>query len=318
MRALGLGAALLAAVAAAGCGGGSESRSGPTRIKVLDTEGVPSIFLELGIRRGFFKRQGLDVNLSVSRGGAATIPAVLNGNVQFGGSNVVSVLSATGRKVPIQIVAPGTFGTGDPGRDFAAMLVRRDSDIRSPKDLAGKTIAVNTLGDVLDVTDRAWLDKAGVDPSSVRFVEVEHPEMQLALESHRVDAITTIEPFVTKAAKAGNRVLGYPFYNARPGLEIGSYVAAKRYIGSHADVVKRFARAVADTASYVSAHPQALRRLLVTEAHMAPKVAQRVTLPVWKRRVDPSALATLGGFMAKYGALKQPPRTIDVVASSAR
>ena len=88
---------------------------------------------------------------------------MLHGDVQIAGSNAVSVLVASTKGLPVQIVAPGTFGTSDPRHDFAALLVRKDSGIRSVKDLRGKTVAVNRLQDVLDITDRAWFQKKGFD-----------------------------------------------------------------------------------------------------------------------------------------------------------
>jgi NitT/TauT family transport system substrate-binding protein len=123
---------------------------------------------------------------------------------------------------------------------------------------------------------------------------------------------------VTKAAEAGNRVIGHPYYEARPGLQIGTYIATKQYIGSHGDVVDRFAAGVAKTAAYVTRHPEALRKLLVTEGHMPPALAKRVTLPVWKQRADTAALTALGGLMKRYGAVEKAPPVENVVAESAR
>src|SRR3954447_26182802 len=94
-----------------GCGGGSgggSSSGGPTKLTVQDVAGVPSAFLSFGVQKGFFRKQGLDVKVVPAHGGAAIIPAVLSGKVQIGGSNLVSVLLATSKGLPIQVVAPGT------------------------------------------------------------------------------------------------------------------------------------------------------------------------------------------------------------------
>ena len=108
-----LGLVVLAAVALAGCGGDDDdeqaSSGKPTTISVQDTAGVPSAFLEYGVQKGFFKKRGLDVKVKPSQGGATVVPAVVSGSVDIGGSNLVSVLLAQSKKIPVKIVAPGTY-----------------------------------------------------------------------------------------------------------------------------------------------------------------------------------------------------------------
>src|SRR5687767_8910817 len=93
-------AALLSGLlAAAGCGddggGGGEAESGaPARLSVQDTAGVPSAFLAYGVDKGFFEDHQLDVEVTPSQGGATVVPAVVSGDSDIAGSNVVSVLLA--------------------------------------------------------------------------------------------------------------------------------------------------------------------------------------------------------------------------------
>jgi NitT/TauT family transport system substrate-binding protein len=75
---------------------------------VQETAGVPSAFVGFGIEKGIFTRQGLDVDLQAAQGGATAIPSLVNGDVQVAGSNVVSLLLAAGKGVPIRAIAGGT------------------------------------------------------------------------------------------------------------------------------------------------------------------------------------------------------------------
>src|SRR5215208_3372386 len=187
-------------------GGGGEAGKAAT-VKVEDTAGVPSAFLEYGVQKGFFKKRKLTVNVKPSQGGATVVPAVVSGNVDIGGSNLVSVLLAQGKGIPLKIVAPGTFVQADRKKDFSAILVKGSSDIRSPKDLEGKTLAVNTLKNVAEVTAKASLSKKGVDVSKIKLTEVDFPDMNAAIEQGRVDAAFVIEPFVTQGVAAGSRIV---------------------------------------------------------------------------------------------------------------
>jgi NitT/TauT family transport system substrate-binding protein len=309
---------VLAVVGAAGCGGGSgggsSSGSGPVKLTVQDIAGVPSGFLSFGVQKGFFQKRGLDVKVVPAQGGATIIPAVVSGKIEIGGSNLVSTLLATSKGLPIQVIAAGTSAPSSATRDFVGLVVAGDSDIRSPKQLEGKTIAINTLNNVNDVTDKAALAKQGVDVTKLKFTEVPLPDMGAALAAHRVDAITPIEPFLTSALRAGNRLIARPYVQTKPGLEVGSYVASKKYIGDNGDVVRRFAAAIDETGAYVAKHPDELRATLATAGKVPKPLASRMTLPEWKGQVDMGSLQLYGSLMKRFGLVKEQPSVEGVVA----
>ena len=125
--ALFLAATMVAALA--GCGGDDDEGTpsggggGRTAVTVQDVAGIPSEFLGAGVKQGFFSKRGLDVTVKTAAGGAAIIPAVVSGGPQFGGSNVVSVLIAATKGLPIHMVAAGTFGPQAEKDDGSAVLV---------------------------------------------------------------------------------------------------------------------------------------------------------------------------------------------------
>jgi NitT/TauT family transport system substrate-binding protein len=288
--------------------------TGPANLTVQDVAGVPSAFLSFGVQKGFFKKRGLNVKVVPAQGGAAIIPAVVSGKVQIGGSNLVSTLLATSKGLPLQVIAPGTSAPDTTSKDFVGILVRGNSPIRSAKQLEGKTIAINTLNNVNDVTDKAALAKQGVDVSKLKFTEVELPDMVAALNAGRVDAITPIEPFLTAGLQSGDRLVARPYVQTKPGLEVGSYLASKKYISENPSVIKRFTAALRETGAYVAGHPGQLRTLLATKGKVPEKLANKMTLPVWHGQVDMSSLQLYGSLMQRYGLLKSPPSLGDVVA----
>ena len=82
VRHLAAAAGLLPAAGLGACGGDNGgSSSGPAKITVQDTAGVPSSFVALGVEKGFFKREKLTVKVSIGQGRAAIIPAVVAGKV---------------------------------------------------------------------------------------------------------------------------------------------------------------------------------------------------------------------------------------------
>ncbi|MEA2401456.1 MAG: NitT/TauT family transport system substrate-binding protein [Thermoleophilaceae bacterium] len=306
---------LLAAAAVLGAcgddGGGGGGGGGPAKLRVSDTAGVPSAFLEYGVHKGYFRKRDLDVKVQPSQGGATVVPAVVSGDVDIGGSNLVSVLLARDKDIPVKIVAPGTFVAKD---DFSAIVVAKDSDIRQPKDLEGKTLAVNTLKNVAEVTARASLDKQGVDTSKIKLTEVDFPDMTAAVEQGRVDAAFAIEPFVSQAAAAGNRIVDRPYVGTKPGLQIGCYFASEQYLAENEDVVKRFRAGVAETAKAIAVDPGAFRKFLPEASEIPPPAAQKAVLPAWKESSDPASVDLIADLMQRYGITPEKPDTSEALA----
>jgi NitT/TauT family transport system substrate-binding protein len=299
------GLALVAVLLIAGCGGGSStsSGSGPATVQVQDTAGVPAAFLEYGVSRGYFKKQKLDVKVKPSQGGATVVPAVVSGKgVDIGGSNLVSILLAQGKNIPVKIIAPGTFSQRS--KDFSAIIVKGDSAIRSPRDLEGKTLAVNTLKNVAELTAKASLAKKGVDPSKIKLTEVDFPDMVGAVDKGRVDAAFAIEPFVSLGLKAGDRIVDRPYVGTKPGLQIGCYFTSEQYLKKNGDVVKRFQHGAADTAASIAKDPQAFRDFLPKGSSIPPAAAQKVILPAWKANNDQASIDLTKQLMRKYGLVK--------------
>jgi NitT/TauT family transport system substrate-binding protein len=302
--------AALAMLAVAACGGGSGGSSGgsggggPTTLNVQETAGVPSAFVAFGISKGFFKKHGLDVKLQTSQGGAATVPALVSGKIQVAGSNVVSLLIAASKGLPIEAIAPGTSAHGAGQKDFGALMVGKGSPIRSVKQLAGKTVAVNTLNNIAEVVVKASLQKAGVDPSKVKLREVDFPEMGPARGKNDVDAAFLIEPFVTIAKQAGDRVIDYSYVTTEPNLQVGAYAVSRKFAEQNPDAVKRYRAAVGDTATYLMAHQSEFRTFLAERAKTPAKLAKAMELPTFTTKLNTASLQHTAGLVQQFGLVK--------------
>jgi NitT/TauT family transport system substrate-binding protein len=308
MRAITGGIALLVALLIAGCGSGGESgapsgEGGTTKLAVQETAGVPSAFVAFGIEKGFFSKQKLEIDLQPTQGGAATIPALVSGDIQVGGSNVASLLLASSKDLPIQAIAGGTTAQASGEKDFGALLAAKGKGISGPEDLEGKTVAVNTLNNIAEVVVKAALEKQGVDPESLKLSEVPFPEMQPALAKGSVDAAFSIEPFVTQSVQKGDEVLGYSYVDTESDMQVGAYAVTDQFADSDPDAVKAFQAAVKETAEYVAGHEDEFRTFLSENAKMPPALAKKIVLPKWTGEVDADSVANTAQLMRKYGVV---------------
>jgi NitT/TauT family transport system substrate-binding protein len=292
---------------ATGCSGGSSGSAGngPDKIKVGAIPIVDVAPLHLGIAKGFFSEQGMDVEVVNTTGGAAAVPGVVSGQFAFAFGNVTSLIVAKSQNLPLKAVAEGNSSTGQNGKDFGGVVVPKDSPITSAKDLAGKQVAVNNLKNIGDTTVRASVRKAGGDPAGVRFLEMPFPDMPAAVANHRVDAAWIVEPFFTVAKNQGAKLIASNFVDAAPDLTVAVYFTSEKVISEKPDLVKRFTAAIEKSLQYATDHPDEARAVLPKYTKIDPGVTAKMTLPAWPQKVNAASVQSIADQMQGDGLIKE-------------
>ncbi|MET8523078.1 ABC transporter substrate-binding protein [Nocardioides sp. NPDC004968] len=308
----GLAAALVLALplALGACGGGEsadEGAGGATEITVGVIPIVDVAPIYLGVEKGFFKEEGLDVNLELAQGGAAIIPAVASGQYQFGFSNTTSLLLAQTQEVPVKVVTAGVNATDDPAADMAGVLVKAGSDITSPKDLEGKKVAVNTLKNINTTTTNELVRQDGGDPTKIEYVELAFPEIGPAIEKGDVDAGQVVEPFLTIGTQGGMTDLGSNFVAADPGLAVAEYFTSTNYAESDADTVEAFTAAMNESLDYAQQHPDEVKEILPTYTDIDDKVLAELNMPQWTSEIDTESIQKLADLSKADGLFAKDP-----------
>ncbi len=314
-RVFGLVMAAVTVVTAAGCGasasssGGSSSAdsSGNTQVKVGIIPIVDVAPLYLGEKKGFFSSRGIKLTMESAQGGAAIVPGVVSGQFQFGFSNVTSLMVAQTKGVPIKSVVNGAATTGKVGSDISGVAVKKDSPITSAKDLAGRTVAVNTLKNIGDTTVRESVRKAGGDPSGIKFVEMPFDQMPAALDGGQVEAAWMGEPALTIAKSQGARVVASPFAETHPELTLATYFTSAKLLKENPELVKKFVAAMTESLKYADEHPEEARAMLPTYTKINATVVKDLTLPRWPAEVNRASVETLATLGQKDGIFTKSP-----------
>ena len=262
--------------------------------------------LYLGKAKGFFAEQNLDLTIQSVRGGAEAVPGVVSGQFQFAFANVISLLLAHSKGLPLKVIAAGNFSTGK-AEDFGGIVVPAGSAIKSMKDLEGKTVSVNQINNIVGVGVRASMRKAGGDPDKIKFIEVPFPEMPAALGQARVDAACIVEPFLTVARNQGATVLDWNFANTGPNLMIAGYFTTKDYAKSNPDVVARFTTAINKSLTYAAEHPDEARATLLTYTKIEKPIADKLNLPVWSPKINRESIGLLADLMVQDKMMDAKP-----------
>jgi NitT/TauT family transport system substrate-binding protein len=299
-----LAALTMFAAACQGTSSNSSSGSGPETpnltIGVLPVVDVAPVYM--AEKAGYFKQEGLTVKFQQAQGGAALIPAMVGGNIQIAFSNYVSLFLAKDRGIDLNVIAEGN--RAKPG--FSGVFTMPGSPIRTPADLAGKKVAVNTLNNVGDVAISAVLSDKGVDPKTVKFVEIPLPDMGPTLQRGEVDAAWVVEPFTTSlkdTLKA--RAIIDPFSGPTDGMAIAGYATLKRFADSNPKTIAAFLRALGKATADANADPSKVTDVVPTYTGIKAATASKFTLPQYTATPDIKTLQRVADLMQRFGKLSQ-------------
>jgi NitT/TauT family transport system substrate-binding protein len=330
VRLVAVGAAALLALTA--CGSGSPSGGGttasategtagtetsgagdltPVEVGVIPIVDVAPIYL--GVEEGIFEKHGLDVTLTLAQGGAAIVPAVQSGNMEFGFSNVTSLAIGRAQGLPLKLVATGPQTTGDSEDDFAAVMVPEGSDVQSAADLDDKRIAVNTLNNINDTVISEGIRQAGGNAETIEYVEMAFPDMVGQLEAGNVDAIGAVEPFVTIAEAAGARRVFAQYADPIPDLSIAGYFTTDQMIEQDPELVDAFVAAMKESQQYATDNPEAAKAILPEYTSLEPDVIEQLTMPRFPQEHNVESLQKVIDLSVEGGLIDEAPSVDDLV-----
>jgi len=144
-------------------------------------------------------------------------------------------------------------------RPNSALIVSKDSPIRSGRDLDGAVVAVAALGDFYATMDSNWIDSHGGNSQQVHFVEIPGRAAADAVGAGHVAATTIADPMLSEMLATGRfRVLDHPFNAAANVFMLTAYFCTADYVAKNAATLARFRRALTESVAFVNAHRPAV------------------------------------------------------------
>src|SRR5882757_455590 len=196
--------------------------------------------------RGFFKDEGLDVDLIVLDSGAKVIAPLGTGELDVGsGALSVGFWNALLRGVKFRIAADR--GHAEPGYLYQTVFMRKDlidgGQFKSLADLKGKTMGFAAQG----VTSLSLLNVAakfaGIKYDDVTPVYLSFPQQIAALQNKALDGTFLIEPQATVAVNAGYGVRFMDTNEFYPHQQISVIFYSEKFATQRKDVADKFMRA---------------------------------------------------------------------------
>ncbi len=279
------------------------------------------------LAEGYFKQEGLDVNIIPSQGGANSIQAVESqtANLAFVGVPELVLARANGAKVKIVAV-------NYQKEPIAIFSLKSGANVTTVKQLQGLTLGSGS-GSFTPKIIKGFMARNGLDRHSLHVVDVAPPARPSALLTKKIPSIETYvmgRPGLDAAAKDIHEEL-QTFLPGDHGLDLYSNGIGVRedYLGKNPNVVKGFVRAALRGWKFAFEHPdQAAQDEIKYVPSLKPDVVKAeiaivrnfaVTPAVEKQGLgwfDLAAIKSNRDFVVKYMDVKgTPPDPSDLVAN---
>ncbi|MER9712543.1 ABC transporter substrate-binding protein [Mesorhizobium sp. M0174] len=238
------------------------AEAAPVKFRSLASRGSISPH-ELAGELGYFKGLGIEVeNVGYSGGGPESLFALASGSVDIGSAATAAVINSISGGNDFVAVYPSN---GINSKVRSVFYVLDDSPIKSIADIAGKTIAVNTLGAHLDYTVREALHSVGLSPDAANLVVVPGPQLEQTLRSRQVDiaALGYWQATFAGALVDNGGVRGVFNDTDVLGELAGGFVVLRRdFIAAHPDAARNFVEQSARASDWSLQNPDEARKVL--------------------------------------------------------
>lgn len=229
--------------------------------------------LLLAKEKGWFEEEfakvGVNVKWTVFQSGPPHFEAMTANRLDFGAVGNSPVISAQGADIPFTEIALTQDGT-----KANAILVQKDSPIKSLEDLKGKKVGVAKGSSGFDLLNKA-MAQAGLTPDDIELIQLQPDEALPAFESGAIDAWSIWEPFISLQVLNHNaRVLadGESLNLYSPGFVI----ARTDFIKEHPELTVLFLKVYEKARLYQNEHREETIEIFADSRKIDKEVVRRV------------------------------------------
>lgn len=322
---IGLAVAAVLAVGVMACGGSDDDESADTgttdaaaveeveklRAVVFPTTDQAAFFT--AVDEGIFEKHGLDLDVQVVTDATALTAAVTSGKADVMHHAFPAMVTARIGGLDVKLISGVSV---IPKEGYVEMLVKKDSGLKSFRDLAGKTGAAAALRGIVDLGVAKAIDADGGDASTYKAIAIPPTEQLAALKANRVDAAGLNDPFLGPA-KADPVVasLGNPFRLLDFTALSASAYSTDKIIAEKASALEKYKAALTEASELVTEDPARARKAITDHTELPPEVVEKIGLPIYNTEVTDADAQALLTAMDELGWLEKPVTPGDILWS---
>lgn len=233
----------LAAMALAACASPGAAAE-PVRVGYVNT--ISDVGIYLAIKKGYFKQEGIEIDLSSFNTAAQMVAPLGAGRLDVGGGTISAGLyNANARAIGIKIVADK--GSSAPGYTFSSLLIRKDlvdsGRFKSLADLKGMKVAIVAPGTGNAAKLNAAVTKGGLTYGDVQPIALSFPQHYTAYANKAIDASITNEPTSSLIISSGLAVRAPNDEDISPYAQTAALLYSSAFASAHPNEANAFMRA---------------------------------------------------------------------------
>ena len=246
--------------------------------------------------KGFFKDEGLDVNITTAGGDEKAFAALLSGDAQFAVGDPTFVAVSGEKGQPGKVVAAVLRGVPFWGVAKKASI----GTISTPSGLNGYSVATFPSPSTAYVLQKKMFQAANIK-SNIK--ETAFGSLLVALDTGAVDIALELEPNVSTAVKNGDHIV-YSLNDYYPEFAITGMTALPNYVEQNPETTQKAVNALQKAMTYIRQHPNEVADFLITKFSDVPKdIAENAVQNMIKAGVFPSdTVITKAGWEAAIQA----------------
>lgn len=206
----------------------------------------------VAINNGYFKENGMNIELTTGQGADAVMTAVLSNqcDIGFAGPEASIYVYNEGKEDYTQVFAQMTQ------KDGSFLVARKQTDNFKWEDLKGKMVIPGRKGGVPYMTLEYVLKKNGINPQKDTTLDdsIKFDLMAGAFASGNADYVTLFEPTASMTQEQGKGYLVASVGEAAGEIPYTAYFAKKSYIENNKDKIQKFTNAVYKGQQWVKEH----------------------------------------------------------------
>jgi ABC-type nitrate/sulfonate/bicarbonate transport system substrate-binding protein len=286
----------------------SPSRAAAETLRVGKAVGVAFSFvpLDIGIRKGLFAQNGLEIESTIFGGDARMQQAMAADSIDIAlGSGPAMAFIAKG--APIEAIAAMA------GPPLLLSLIVRPVGPRSVAELKGKTVSVSTAGSLTYWLVAETSRLQGWGPNGINIATLGAPQAQyVALERHDTDAMVADISSAFDMEKNGKARILLRFGDLVKDFHVHVIFATNKAIATRPGALRAFLKGWFATIAFMRQNKAATVAIAMDVMNKDETIISRSydeLMPMFSDdgKFDPKALAALAKSYVELGVLPQAP-----------
>jgi ABC-type nitrate/sulfonate/bicarbonate transport system substrate-binding protein len=210
-------------------------------------------YAELADALGYLAPVKLE-RVGIQQGGPGGLQLTATGQTDFAQSFNGSIINAVVAGAKLKSVAAYLATSKD---DSVGAWVLDGSAIRTPRDLIGKKVGVNTLGALWDAAVETYLKKGGLNEQEIKqvtLVPIPAANVEQALRQGQLDVALLSAGFQTQAVERGGIRRLFDDYSLFGNVNLASIVMSPEFIEKNPQTTRQFVTAVARAIEWLKEH----------------------------------------------------------------